>query len=224
MDGALVLYSGGLDSTTCLAFAKNTNHTPIDVVSFLYGQQHDDGLHHADVVLPTYGVRSHHVIDLPDIGAHSSSLVSACHFVPKGKDPRAPGIPNTYVPGRNLIFLSWAVSIAQESGLGHVYIGVNALDWSGYPDCRPEFIAAFERAARLGTGSDFQIHAPLVRWTKAEIIQWGHANGVDYAHTSTCYDPQESLACGTCDACQLRLEGFRQADLKDPIDYIPNHA
>jgi len=235
-NGALVLYSGGLDSTTVLAKARVLGHEPLEAMSFWYGQEHDVGMHHAAAVFERLGVRMHHVHDLGGIGNQTSSLVAQDIEVPKGQDPRAEGIPSTYVPGRNLIFLSHAVSVAQERGLPNIFIGANAIDWSGYPDCRASFLGSFEASARLGTAWDvLRIHAPFVETTKADIIRWGLAHGVDYGLTFSCYDPQEThvqanpeqgytqtLACGTCDACQLRLEAFREVEGADPIHYLPN--
>jgi len=226
---ALVLYSGGLDSTTCLAWAK-VQGFEVRTLSFHYGQRHDDALRDTALYAETlrrFGVKVHHVIDLPEVGAHSSSLVKIGGAPRKGADPRAPGIPDTYVPARNLIFLSWAVSIAEEAGITDIVAGMNAVDWSGYPDCRPEFIAAFQEAARLGTktGAALTIHTPFIDKSKADIIRWGLAHGVDYSLTSSCYDPDEfgddgvSRACGLCDSCQIRLEGFKEAGVEDPIPY-----
>lgn len=231
---AVILYSGGLDSTTVVAVAHEQGFKPV-LLSFDYGQQHDhympqhvrgNGSH-----LEKFEVKETVFIGLPHIGTETSSLVSYEHEVPKGKDPRAPGIPTTYVPARNSIFLAYAASVCEEIGARDIFIGVNNLDFSGYPDCRPEFLAAFETTLNVGTkagaeGREFRIHAPLMDKTKAEIIEWGLRLGVDYGKTMSCYEPNYSggtiLACGTCDACQLRLEGFRDANEEDPIQYLPD--
>lgn len=234
---ALVLYSGGVDSTTCLALAKEQGFSPIYLLSFFYGQTHDNGR------LPPE-MQEHFNIPkdgwlqcrLPRLGRNSSSLTNRKTLeVPKGKDPSAPGIPNTYVPGRNIIFLSHAVSVAEDLGIKDIFIGVNRLDWSGYPDCRGEFLNAFQRAVNEGTrtgieGEGFLFHAPLLDLTKADIIKRGTESGVDYAWTFSCYDPQDPAAhgsdldgvwaCGTCDSCQLRLAGFAANRIEDPIQYL----
>lgn len=229
---AVVLFSGGLDSTTCVAIAASNGYEPV-LLSMHYGQQHDSSMQPNAEMCKRYGVRSTHVLGLPDIGGRTSSLVSLEHAVPKGGDPRAPGIPSTYVPGRNLIFLSYATSLVEELGAKDIYIGVNQLDSSGYPDCRDQFITVFETAANLGTkagveGHYIKIHRPLVKMTKAEIITAGMELGVDYAWTSSCYAPveehmglkiREEYPCGTCDSCQLRLEGFKTLGIEDPLDY-----
>ena len=232
----VVLFSGGLDSTTCVAIAAARGFEPV-LLSIRYGQQHDSALQANVEMRRKYGVRETRLLVLPDIGNQTSSLVSLSHAVPKGGDPRAPGIPNTYVPARNLIFLSYAASLCEELGAKDIYIGVNQLDSSGYPDCRDQFITAFETAMNLGTkagveGYYIKIHRPLVEMTKAEIITTGMELGVDYAWTSSCYDPKEvheefddgkgctiDVACGTCDSCQLRLEGFASVGIKDPLSY-----
>src|SRR6266568_4103563 len=201
---AVVLYSGGLDSTTCLAIARKEGFTPF-AISFSYGQRHGLELEIAKANANRLGAEEHLVADIE---------------VPKegvGSD-----IPVTYVPARNTIFLSFALGWAEVLGAFDIFIGVNALDYSGYPDCRPEYIAAFETMANLATkagveGSGrFQIHAPLIRLTKAEIIRQGLALGVDYGRTHSCYDPtDEGLACGLCDSCRLRLKGFAEAGVTD---------
>lgn len=229
---AVVLFSGGLDSTTCVAIAANDGFRPV-LLSILYGQQHDSALMAQGEMCKKYGVCETRILDLPEIGNQTSSLVSISHDVPKGGDPRAPGIPSTYVPARNLIFLSYAISLCEEVGAVDIFIGVNQLDYSGYPDCRDEFIEAFETAANLGTKTGVEgerplkIHRPLVKMTKAEIITTGMELGVDYAWTASCYAPVEehmghaveTYPCGTCDSCQLRLEGFKALGIKDPLSY-----
>lgn len=226
---AIVLFSGGLDSTTCLAIAASMGFEPI-LLSFSYGQKHDVALIPCHTVTRKYGVEGHHHIELPAIG-DTSSLVNPALEVPKNKDPRAPGVPSTYVPARNLIFLSYAAGLAEQMGAKDVFIGCSEIDYSGYPDCRGPFLAAFERAMNAGLKSAedgwITLHAPLLLLSKAQTIQKGLELGVDYGKTFSCYDPIETadgddLACATCDACQLRLEGFKQANVQDPIKYLPD--
>jgi len=223
---AVVLLSGGLDSTTVLAIARDQGYACY-CLSFLYGQRQDIELEKAKESSVQLGAIRHLVlnIDLDKIGG--SALTGAIE-VPKDRSFEAmeQGVPQTYVPGRNTIFLSYAMAWAEVVGADDIFIGVNALDYSGYPDCRPEYIAAFEKMAQLATrvGTEgrrtLRIHAPLMHSTKKEIIRQGTALGVDYSSTHSCYDPgSNGLACGQCDACLLRLKGFAEAGLKDPLPY-----
>lgn len=224
MKKAVVLYSGGLDSTTCMAIARSEGFAP-HAMSFAYGQRHTIELDKARSYAPQVGAAAHQVVEinLRDIGG---SALTADIEVPKGR-PIDDAIPVTYVPARNTIFLSFALGWAEVLGAFDIYIGVNALDYSGYPDCRPEYIRAFETLANLATRAGvegagrFRIHTPLIDLTKAEIIRRGVALGVDYSLTHSCYDPTpEGLACGTCDSCRLRLKGFAEAGLSDPVGYV----
>ncbi len=221
---AVVLYSGGLDSTTCMAIARAEGFAPY-AMSFAYGQRHTIELDQARRYAPRIGAVEHQLveIDLRRIGG--SALTSALE-VPK-EGVLEGEIPVTYVPARNTIFLSFALGWAEVLGAFDIYIGVNALDYSGYPDCRPEYIAAFETLANLATragveGSGrYRIHTPLISLTKAEIIRRGLDLGVDYALTHSCYDPTpDGLACGRCDSCRLRLKGFAEAGVPDPVRYV----
>ena len=221
---AVVLYSGGLDSTTCMAIAQAEGFAPY-AMSFAYGQRHTVELDQARRYAPRMGAVEHQLveIDLRRIGG--SALTSALE-VPK-EGVLEGEIPVTYVPARNTIFLSFALGWAEVLGAFDIYIGVNALDYSGYPDCRPEYIAAFETLANLATragveGSGrYRIHTPLISLTKAEIIRRGLDLGVDYALTHSCYDPTpDGLACGRCDSCRLRLKGFAEAGVPDPVRYV----
>ncbi len=224
MKKAVILYSAGLDSTTCLAIAQAEGFTPY-AISFDYGQRHRHELDLARANAKQLGAVEHLVVafDLRQVGG--SALTSDIE-VPKegcGAD-----IPVTYVPARNTIFLSFALGWAEVLGAFDIFIGVNALDYSGYPDCRPEYIEAYQRMANLatkagveGTGQ-FTIHTPLLQLTKAEIIQRGLALGVDYSRTHSCYDPApDGRSCGRCDSCRLRLKGFAEAGLSDPLLYLP---
>jgi 7-cyano-7-deazaguanine synthase len=219
----VVLYSGGLDSTTCLAIARAEGYEPY-AMSFAYGQRHSVELELAKRNAKGAGAVEHLVVEFDYRQVGGSALTSDV-AVPKegvGSD-----IPVTYVPARNTIFLSFALGWAEALGAFDIFIGVNALDYSGYPDCRPEYIAAFEQMANLatkagveGTGR-FTIHTPLIHLTKAEIIRKGLDLGVDYGQTHSCYDPSpEGLACGRCDSCRLRLKGFAEAGITDPVKYV----
>jgi 7-cyano-7-deazaguanine synthase len=221
---AVVLLSGGLDSTTVLAIAKSEGFTPY-ALSFRYGQRHAVELEAARKVATAMGVAGHVVADI-DLRVFGGSALTDDIEVPKQRDPEqlAKGIPVSYVPARNTIFLSFAMAWAEVLGAADVFIGVNALDYSGYPDCRPEYIEAYERMANLATkagvegSSRLRIHTPLISLTKAQIIQQGISLGVDYALTSSCYDPSPTgVACGGCDSCQLRAKGFAEAGLPDPL-------
>jgi 7-cyano-7-deazaguanine synthase len=221
---AVVLYSGGLDSTTCLAIAKAEGFAPY-AMSFAYGQRHSVELQKAREYAPRIGAAVHRVVEI-DLRQFGGSALTADLDVPK--DQLTEGIiPITYVPARNTIFLSFALGWAEVLGAHDIYIGVNALDYSGYPDCRPEFIKAFEDMANLATRAGvegdrpYSIHTPLIRLSKAAIIRTGLELGVDYKLTHSCYDPDPSgLACGRCDSCLLRLKGFREAGIEDPVEYM----
>ena len=221
---AVVLYSGGLDSTTCLALAAAEGFAPC-AMSFAYGQRHAVELARAREYAPRVGAEEHLVVDI-DLRRIGGSALTSDQAVPKG-GVESGVIPVTYVPARNTIFLSFALGWAEVLGAFDIYIGVNALDYSGYPDCRPEYVAAFESMANLATRAAvegqgrYRIHTPLIHLTKAEIIRRGLALGVDYALTHSCYDPTPAgLACGECDSCRLRLKGFAEAGLPDPVPYV----
>jgi 7-cyano-7-deazaguanine synthase len=223
MKKAVVLYSGGLDSTTCMAIARNEGFEPY-AISFSYGQRHSVELELAKRNARPMGAVDHLVVEF-DYRKIGGSALTADIDVPKegvGSD-----IPITYVPARNTIFLSFALGWAEVLGAFDIFIGVNALDYSGYPDCRPEYIAAFETLANLATragveGSGiFTIHTPLISLTKAEIIRKGLELGVDFGRTHSCYDPTPAgIACGRCDSCRLRLKGFIEAGVVDPVSYV----
>jgi 7-cyano-7-deazaguanine synthase len=218
---AIVLLSGGMDSATCLAIARAEGYT-CHALSFRYGQRHVVELEAAARVASALGAATHRVVDL-DLRAIGGSSLTSNEAVPKDRDETAigHGIPSTYVPARNTIFLSYALAAAEVLDADDLFIGVNALDYSGYPDCRPEFIAAYQAMARLGTRREgLAIHTPLAALTKAGIVARGIALGVDFGLTRTCYDPAASgVACGRCDACLLRLKGFRELGLEDPAPY-----
>jgi len=223
---AVLLLSGGLDSTTLLAWATRAGYA-VHALTFRYGQRHSHEIERARALAAHWKVAQHVVCDF-DLRQFGGSALTSDTAVPKDRDEQAmaTGIPITYVPARNTIFLSFAMAWAEVLGAQDVLIGVNALDYSGYPDCRPEFIAAFQQMANLATRAGvegttrLQVHAPLMRLTKREIVQLGVGLGVDYAMTTSCYDPgPDGAACGRCDACALRLRGFREAGLKDPAAY-----
>jgi len=225
---AVVLLSGGLDSATVLAIAQDQGYAPY-ALTFRYGQRHAIEVEAAREIGARAKVEAHAIIDI-DLRRFGGSALTDAIDVPKGRSEAeiAGGIPVTYVPARNSIFLSYALAWAEVLGSGEIFIGVNALDYSGYPDCRPEFIAAFERVANLGTkagvdgGRAIRIHAPLIALTKAQIITRGLDLGVDYAQTTSCYDPDErGAACGVCDSCRLRLKGFAELGREDPRPYRP---
>ena len=220
---AIVLLSGGLDSTTCLAIAKSEGFTPLYTMAFDYGQRHRHELVAAEKLSKQYGAAEHRVMKI-DLRQFGGSSLTADIEVPKDRSERemGAGVPITYVPARNTIFLSYALAWSEVIESDHVFIGVNALDYSGYPDCRPEFVESFQQTARLGsTRTGFTIHAPLVHLTKAEIIKKGTALGVDYGQTHSCYDPSpDGLACGHCDSCLLRKKGFTEAGVVDPTRYL----
>lgn len=223
---AVLLLSGGLDSATVLAWATRAGYA-VYALSFRYGQRHQLELERARALAARWNVARHIVCDI-DLRPFGGSALTGDIDVPKDRDAQtmATGIPVTYVPARNTIFLSFAMAWAEVLGAQEVLIGVNALDYSGYPDCRPEFIEAFERLANLATRTGVEgttrlhVHTPLMHLTKREIIQLGMSLGVDYGMTTSCYDPSpDGAACGHCDACQLRLGGFKQAGFTDPARY-----
>lgn len=222
---AVVLLSGGIDSTTALAIALHEGFT-CSAISFRYGQRHIIELQAAQKVAQAMDVTDHRVIDI-DLRQFGHSALTDAIDVPKSRslDEMARDIPVTYVPARNIIFLSYALALAEVTNSQDIFIGVNALDYSGYPDCRPEFIEAFSEMANKGTkagdeGRPFRIHAPLIQWSKAEIIRRGIELGVDYSLTHSCYDPSpEGEACGFCDSCLLRKKGFEEAGAPDPTRY-----
>jgi 7-cyano-7-deazaguanine synthase len=222
---AVVLLSGGMDSATTAAIALHEGYD-VHALSFRYGQRHAVELESARRVADRLGIARHLVLDV-DLGAFGGSALTGDLAVPKDTpaDRIGAGIPATYVPARNTIFLALALGWAEALGARDIFIGANALDYSGYPDCRPEFIAAFEQVANLGTragveGDRFRIHTPLITLSKRDIVLRGRTLGVDYGLTSTCYDPApDGTACGRCEACLLRLKGFRDAGLEDPVRY-----
>jgi 7-cyano-7-deazaguanine synthase len=223
---AVVLLSGGIDSTTTLAIARAEGYE-IWALSFRYGQRHEIELARAQAIATHFGAREHAIITI-DLRRIGGSALTDDIAVPKDRAFSAmeQNIPITYVPARNTIFLSFALAWAEVLNAENIFIGVNALDYSGYPDCRPEYIEAFQRMANLATSAGvegklaFHIQTPLIHLSKAEIIKRGLALGVDYSLTHSCYDPSEAgLACGHCDSCLLRLKGFEEAGATDPIKY-----
>jgi 7-cyano-7-deazaguanine synthase len=222
---AVVLLSGGLDSATVIAIARSEGFEVV-ALSFRYGQRHGEEIVAAQSIAKRAGVTRHVIVDI-DLRVFGASALTSDLAVPKGRSASeiSHGIPITYVPARNTIFLSYALALAEVSNSSDIFLGVNALDYSGYPDCRPEYIQAFEQMANLATragveGRHLTIHAPLMQQTKGEIIARGRSLGVDYALTLSCYDPDASgAACGECDACQLRLKGFAEAGVPDPARY-----
>ncbi|WP_417915295.1 7-cyano-7-deazaguanine synthase QueC [Candidatus Electronema sp. JM] len=224
MKKAVVLLSGGLDSTTVLAIARSRGFA-CHCLSFRYGQKQDVELERAAVIAKNMQAAQHLVLRL-DLGLIGGSALTAAIEVPKDRKAEeiSEGIPVTYVPARNIIFLSQAVAWAEVIGAADIFLGINAVDYSGYPDCRPDFLHAFAQAAHLGTkagstGNPFRFHAPLIELSKKEIIEVGMKLGVDYSLTHSCYDPVQGLACGHCDACILRLKGFAEAGMKDTVRY-----
>jgi 7-cyano-7-deazaguanine synthase len=220
---AVVLLSGGLDSATCLAIARSERYECY-ALSFDYGQRHRIELEAAARVATALGAAKHHVVRF-DMRAFGGSALTSDIEVPKGRHPHemSTAIPITYVPARNTIFLSFALAWAEVLSASDIFLGVNALDYSGYPDCRPEYVAAFERMANLATKAgvegkqQLKIHTPLLRLTKADIIRLGISLGVDYGLTSSCYDPApDGSPCGSCDSCLLRKKGFEEAGARDP--------
>ena len=221
---AVVLLSGGLDSTTVLAIAKSQGFV-CNALSFRYGQRHKVELDRAREVAERMGVERHVIVDF-DLRQFGGSALTSDIEVPKERSAAdmSHGIPITYVPARNTIFLSFGLAWAETLGSSDIFIGVNALDYSGYPDCRPEYIEAYERMANLATKAGVEgtqklkIHSPLVHMTKAQIVQKGRELGVDYSITSSCYDPApDGAPCGKCDSCVLRAKGFAEAGVADPL-------
>jgi len=237
MSKAVILISGGLDSATTAALARDLGFD-LYGMTFRYGQRHAVEVEAAKRVAGAVGLADHVIVDIDPLVFHGSSLVSGGDVppdVPKDRsdDDISVGIPSTYVPARNTIFLSYALAWAEVLGTGDIFIGVNALDYSGYPDCRPDYVAAFQAMANLATRDAVEgrlpvtIHTPLIEMSKADIIGTGLALGVDYGMTTSCYDPAaDGAACGRCDSCQLRLKGFAGAGIGDPIAYqdIPDRA
>ena len=221
---AIVMVSGGLDSATVAAIAQNEGYQVI-ALSFDYGQRHRFELKAAQKVCESLSINDHRVISVDLRAVGGSALTTREIEVPK--DGVSPGIPVTYVPARNTIFLSLALGLAEAEGAKMIYFGANALDYSGYPDCRPEFVDAFTRLANVATKAadsaddQYEIRAPLMTMTKAQIIERGTELGVDYALTHSCYDPAENgAACGACDSCRLRAKGFLEAGIADPTRYV----
>ena len=222
---AIVLLSGGLDSSTILAMAKNQGFD-LYAMSFAYGQRQHVELQAAKTIAEHFGVKEHRLVEI-NLRAFGGSALTDDIEVPKDRDESAmgAGIPLTYVPARNTIFLSYALAWAEVLEAKDIFIGVNAVDYSGYPDCRPEFIEAFTKMANLATkigtqnNEHISIHAPLIDLSKADIIKMGSDLNVDYSLTHSCYDPIEGLACGHCDACILRRQGFEAANIDDPTSY-----
>jgi 7-cyano-7-deazaguanine synthase len=226
-DRAVILVSGGLDSATTLAIARQMGFDRF-AMTFRYGQRHEIEIAAAKRVADSLEAIRHRIIDIDLAQLGGSALTDSAISVPKnrGRLGEEDEIPVTYVPARNLIFLSYALAWAEVLEAFDIFIGVNALDYSGYPDCRPEFIEAFRQVANLATAAasegnrGYKIHTPIIKMTKAEIIRKGTELGVDFSLTHSCYDPDESgRACGRCDSCRLRLKGFSEAGLNDPIEY-----
>ena len=220
----VVLLSGGLDSSTALAIAVNEGYEPY-ALSFFYGQRHKIELEAAKLIAKSFKVKEHAIVDI-DLRLFGGSALTDNIDVPKDRSEKQirAGIPTTYVPARNTIFLSYALAWAEVLDCRHIHIGVNVLDYSGYPDCRPEYIDAFEKMANLATKASVEgtkklsIHTPLINLTKAEIIKKGIAFNVDYSLTSSCYDPSsEGRPCFKCDSCQLRIKGFSEVEIDDPL-------
>ena len=221
---AVVLVSGGLDSTTCIAIAQDIGFE-VSALTVNYGQHHNFELKTAKKIIEHYEIENHSIIDI-DLSQFGGSALTDDIEIPKYRnEEQMSDIPATYVPARNTVFLSLALAWAETLEAYDIFIGVNALDYSGYPDCRPEYISAYEKTANLATkagvlGNKFKIHTPLINMTKSEIISTGIKLGVDYGMTSTCYDPKPNgNPCGNCDACFLRLKGFNEANTVDPLNY-----
>ena len=221
---AVILLSGGLDSTTCLAIAKNQGFD-LNALTLNYGQRHDFELKSAQKIVDHFQIKNHSVVNI-NLAQFGGSALTDEIDVPKDRsESEMTDIPITYVPARNTVFLSLALAWAETINAFNIFIGVNVLDYSGYPDCRPEYIISFEKTANLATkagvsGERFKIHTPLINMKKSEIILNGLKLGVDYSLTSSCYDPlKNGTPCGHCDACILRLKGFQEADAIDPLSY-----
>lgn len=223
---AVCLLSGGLDSSTCLAYARREGYRCY-ALSFDYGQRHRKELDAARLIADRLGAEEHRIVKV-DLSGFGGSALTDDIDVPKHRsaEQMGQGIPITYVPARNTVFLSLALAWAEVLGTGDIFLGVNAIDYSGYPDCRPEYIAAFENMANLATKAgvegrcQVQIHTPLIHLSKAEIVQLAASLHLDFSLTSSCYDPDEAgRACGACDSCLLRLKGFADAKLSDPLEY-----
>jgi 7-cyano-7-deazaguanine synthase len=226
MKKAVILFSGGLDSTTVLAYAKNNNFDCYPI-SFNYGQRHNAELNAAKKIAAYFHVNEHKIITMPNDMFGNSALTRETIDVPEFSEEGMNTIPVTYVPARNTIFLSIALGYAESIGARDIFLGVSHIDYSNYPDCRPEYIEAFEKLANLATkdgveGRKISIHTPLLHLSKAETIALGIQNGVDYAMTVSCYkaDPQTGAACKKCDSCTYRMKGFLEAGLKDPTLYL----
>lgn len=221
MSKAIVLLSGGLDSATVLAMASQ-QHEQVYALSFRYGQRHSAELLASQRVAAHWHVAEHRIIDIDLAQLGGSSLTDPALNVPESEQP---GIPNTYVPARNTVFLSYGLAYAEVTGAGSICLGINAVDYSGYPDCRPEFVEAYQHLVNVATkatvsGHHIQVDAPLLQLTKADIIRRGIELGVDYSMTVSCYQADEAgFACGRCDSCRLRSEGFRAAGVSDPTNY-----
>jgi 7-cyano-7-deazaguanine synthase len=225
MKKAIILLSGGIDSATCAAIARQDGYE-LHAMSFAYGQRHNIELEAAKSVVAALAVVEHKTVVI-DLAAFGGSALTTAQPVPKDRDltKELQEVPVTYVPARNTIFLSYALAWAEVLGVCDIFIGVNAVDYSGYPDCRPEYIAAFETMANIATragveGRRLTLHTPLINLTKGEIIGKGAALGLDYGLTHSCYDPSpEGRACGSCDSCLIRKKGFEEAGIKDPTVY-----
>ncbi len=224
MKKAILLFSGGLDSTTTLALMQDEGYS-VHALSFQYGQRHQAELAAAQKIAALYKVAEHKIIEI-NMRAFGGSALTADIDVPKNRDVKSTDIPVTYVPARNTVFLSFALAYAEVVGTFDIFIGANVLDYSGYPDCRPEYLKAFEDMANLATAASidgkgkFKIHAPLITMSKSDIIKAGLKLGVDYSLTLSCYDPTtDGKSCGMCDSCQLRKKGFADNDMNDPVRF-----
>lgn len=217
---ALILLSGGLDSATISAIAKSENYE-LHAISFDYSQNHKTELKYAKKIANFFSFTTHKIITI-NPGLFQNSALTNNLTIPK-KQNNKNEIPITYVPARNILFLSYALSYAEGNNINHIFIGANAIDYSGYPDCRPEFIKSFEEMANLGTklgqSQKITIHTPIINLSKADIIKLGIKLQVDYSITHSCYDPQNNKACGKCDSCYYRLKGFKENNITDPIEY-----
>ncbi|MCL2843920.1 MAG: 7-cyano-7-deazaguanine synthase QueC [Chitinivibrionia bacterium] len=226
MKKAVVLLSGGLDSSTCAAIAKSEEFE-IHAISFSYGQRHDIEIECAKKVAKFLQIKEHKIINIDtDIFRNSSLTANSITEIPKNREEIENEIPNTYVPARNTLFLSYALAFAESIGASDIFIGITAVDYSGYPDCRPDYIEAYQKMANLATkaaveGNPIIIHTPLINLSKAEIIATGHKLQMNYALTHSCYSPSaDGRACGACDSCIHRKKGFLQAKIPDPTKYI----